>query len=754
MYREKFLSVNTELPYSPFRHKHSGIFYRCLAFLFLTLFAVPAIADSASGRIIGRIVDAATGQPLPGANVSVEGTLLGAGSDEDGLYIIDNVPAGSWKIRVDYIGYSARKATISVKADQQVTADFSLKASAVLFDQVVITGSRRAENLSEAANSVDVLPASEITKRNYLRMTDALQQLPSVDLLSETISVRGGTSYSLLDLGGSRVLMLIDDVPMLTSDMGRANWDFLPVTELERAEVLKGAASVLYGSGGASAVVNLISRKPTVKPHFAFRASYGVYDDPSVAQWKWTDKTLYFYRTDASYSQTIGPVGLRFSLSRHFTTGYRESNKLSRTYFTTRPIINFGDGSKLSLFFAYNRDERELFFFWKDQNHALENQFTGLDVAVNGYLFSAVYNKPFSPTFLTTARFSLNSQLLGLPFNLTDQFKPALGFSGELRASWLPTQKHDVSLGVDYRRDVTEATVYGKRTADGFSPYLQDTWKLTRALQMNAGLRYDVYMLSLKGGESTTENQLSPKFGLSYELFNNTTLHTSIGRGFRVPTIMERFTEYHQDFTLLKNPDLQPERSTLFDIGVRQRFGDKISAEISGFVSHYEQLIEMVELTGVSEFGLIFQFRNCPSAQIRGLESQVKVQLFDNRLNLLWNGTYMHAESRGDDPVCRLSKGDPLPYRPKYSLYFSPSYTLGPLTLETEYRYISRFDNVFIFKNFERVAQETLNLNARLHWKQFMLMFQVKNATNHNHAVIAQNIAEIRNFSVSFSGEF
>ncbi len=754
MYREKSRPVNTGMQNFLVKYNPSVIVYRCLVFLCLALLAVPAAADSASGRIIGRVMDALTGQPLPGANVSVEGTLLGASSDADGLYVIYNVPAGSWKVRVGYIGYSAQEVTVTIESDQQHTVDFSLKASAVLFDQVIITGSRRAENLSEAANSVDVLPSSEITQRNYLRMADALQQLPSVDLLSENISVRGGTSYSLLDLGGSRVLMLIDDVPMLTSDMGRANWDFLPVTELERAEVLKGAASVLYGSGGASAVVNLISRKPTIKPHFAFRTSYGVYDDPSVPEWKWTDKTLYFYRTDASYSQTIGPVGLRFSLSRNYTTGYRESNKMSRTYFTTRPIINFGDGSKLSLFFAYNRDERELFFFWKDQNNALENQFTGLDVTVNGYLLSAVYNKPFSPTFLTTARFSLNSQLLGLPFNLTDQFKPAIGLSGELRGDWLPSQQHNVTMGLDYRRDITEATVYGTRTADGFSPYLQDTWKLTGSLQINAGLRYDAYILSLKGGATTTESQLSPKFGMSYQPFSNTTVHTSIGRGFRVPTIMERFAEYDQDFTLLKNPELQPERSTLFDIGIRQHFGDNVSAEISGFVSNYKNLIEMVELTGVSEFGLIFQFQNCPNAQIRGLESQVKVQLFDHRLNLLWNGTWMHSESREDDSVCRLRKGDALPYRPKYSLFFSPSVTLGPLTLESEYRYISRFDRVFIFSNFERVAQETLNLNARLHWKQYMLMFQVKNATNHNHTVIAQNIAEIRNFSVSFSGEF
>ncbi len=720
---------------------------RCVLLLLVLISLSGTVAAAKAGRLTGRVTDAVSGQPLPGANVVLVNSVLGASTDDDGRFVIDNVPPGNWKIRVAFIGYTAQERVIAV-GEGPLSVDFALKPSAILFDQVVITGSRHAEDLSDAPNSVNVLPASEITLRNYLQTNEALQQLPAVDLISDNISVRGGTGYSFLGVGGSRVLMLIDDVPMLTSDFSRANWDFLPVTELERAEVLKGAASVLYGSGGVSGVVNLISRRPTLKPRLSFRASYGFYDDPAIDSWKWTDETRYFYRADLSYSQTLGPIGMRLSASRHLNTGYRQNSEVSRWYVTARPIINLGKGANLSLFFAYNREERDLFFLWKSQNRALETDFEDA-ATVDGYLGSMVLNKVFSPKYSVMLRASVNSQLLGLPLSLTEGFKPALGISGEFRNNWLIGKKHSLTFGTDYRHDIAESDFFGKHIANAYSPYLQDNWQVLPNVQLSAGLRYDMYFLS---GDSA-ETQLNPKFGISYEPVPGTVFHSSIGRGFRTPSIAERFTEHdlQEAAQLLKNPELEPEKATLFDLGLRQRFSDHVSIEVAGFWSEYENLIE---LSQVSDLNLILQFRNCPHARIRGVESQVRVQLFNNQLNLLWNGTWMKSESLEDDPICKLDRGESLPYRPEFSTFFSPSLTVGPVTVESEYRYISRFDRVSFFLNEQRVAQEVLNLRARYHWKQFMLLFEVNNFTNHSHTVVEQNVGEIRNFSVSIAGEF
>ncbi len=299
-----------------------------------------------------------------------------------------------------------------------------------------------------------------------------------------------------------------------------------------------------------------------------------------------------------------------------------------------------------------------------------------------------------------------------------------------------------VTIGFDYKHDVAESGFSGKHSADSYSPYIQDNWKLTEALQISAGLRYNSYFLL----GDTSETQLSPKFGVSYQPFNGTILHSSIGRGFRTPSIAERFTDSDlQDAAqLIKNPDLRSEKATLFDIGLRQAIGNNISVEVAGFISEYEDLIE---LTQIGDLSLILQFRNCPQAIIRGIESQANIRLLDGHLNLLMNGTWMDSESQADDAACQLEQGEALPYRPKFSGFISPSVTIGPVVLEGEYRYISRYDRVSFFLNEQRVSQKILNLRTRFHWKQFMLLLQVNNAVNHNHTVVEQNIGEIRNFS-------
>ncbi|NUM63912.1 TonB-dependent receptor [candidate division KSB1 bacterium] len=507
------------------------------------------------GTITGQVRDAETGDALPGANVLIARTLLGASADANGRYQIAKVPAGSYTVSASLIGYSTQRLTIQVNDDSTLVLNLALRSSAIPFDQVIVTGSRQAEELHAAAHSVSVLASSEIRQRNRFRIDEALQSIPAVQLIGENVSVRGGTGYSLLGLGGSRVLMLIDDVPVLTSDLGRANWDLLPVTEIERVEVLKGAASVLYGSGGISGVVNVITREPAKTPQLSFRQSAGVYDDPAVPEWRWTGRTLYFTRSDVSYTNVLGRLGFRLAASRHTSTSDRDNGDFSRWYLSSKSVLQFRDNSNLRLFLTYNRDARGFSLFWKEQNRALSTDFHDR-INVDGFAASAVYNKLVNPVLAMKARLSYNAQLIGLPFNLSKDFKPALGWSGELQGNWLPHINHNVTLGVDYRRDMVESKYYGEHQASSLSPYVQETWKLSGVWQLSVGARYDHYVLV---GDSA-ETQISPKLGFSFTPLPNTILHASVGRGFRAPSIAERFSESQpgDNVRLFSNPVLKP----------------------------------------------------------------------------------------------------------------------------------------------------------------------------------------------------
>jgi iron complex outermembrane receptor protein len=718
-------------------------------FLVAILLSFSSIVFSQStGKIAGVVTDAETGAPLLGANVQVAQTLLGAVTDADGRFVVRQVPPGGHFVRVSYIGYHSEQVRVRVQRDSTSQIQVALRPSPIPFDQVIATGARQQEDLQRAANSVGVIVSSEIRHRNRFRIDESLQSLAGVTLVGENVNVRGGSGYALLGLGASRVLMLIDDVPVLTSDLGRANWDILPVTEVERIEVLKGAASVLYGAGGISGVVNVLTRRPTAAPSFSFRQSLGVYDDPSVDLWDWTNRRLYYYRTDASFSNTFRRLGLRLAVSRHESTGDRENGDFRRWYFTAKAVHNFPDNSVLSLFVTYSRDARGFFLQWLDQDNALRTLFRDR-INVDGVATSLIYTKLFSAKFSTKTRLSYNAQIIGLPFNLTKDFKPALGLSGEVQGNWLPHPNHSLLFGFDYKRDDVESKYYGTHSGQAISPYFQELWKISQIWQLHAGLRYDTYVIV---GDSL-ETQLSPKLGASYNFLPGSILHFSFGRGFRVPSIAERFsqtTDPGANFKLISNPNLKTERSTLFDAGIRQRIGENLSAEITAFWNEYDKLIEFISFRD----GLGGQFRNYPLSRVRGVETEIKMRGWKNRLGLETALCWMDSKVLSNDEASGLIRGQALPYRPRFTAFVSPSLSIGPATLEANYRYVARYEKVSFFPLEERGPQKIWDLRLLYRWRHLTLQMGVKNAVNYNYLVVERVLGEIRNFYFSINGEF
>jgi outer membrane receptor for ferrienterochelin and colicins len=719
-----------------------SVFIMKKAFLKSYIFYLPLLLSGIvhaqpTGSVAGQVHSSESREILPGANVQIVGTFLGASSDANGFYEIRGITPGHYTLQISYIGFKPGKVAIQIKPQETLQVNVSLKPSPIPVNQIIITSSRQPEELASAAASVSVLDKDGIQRRNSFRIDEALLSVPGLTVIGENVNIRGGSGYNRL--GGSRMLVLLDEVPILTSDLGAANWNILPVTEIEHIEVLKGAASSLYGSGALSGVVNIITKKPSRSHSLSFRQSAGIYDQPSVSAWKWTNDRLYYHRTDASYSSTFGPVGLRLAVSHHQSTGDRENGYFNRWYLTGKTLWNLPDQSTLTFYSTYSNEDRNLFLQWLEQNKALNVPPTdsGDRIKLTGYVGYIVYQKLFSPTFSTKIRVSYNQQLVGLPFNITSAFTPALGLSGELQFNWKPHEDHSLSLGMDYKRDMVESLYYGKRRANGLSPYFQEIWKLSQLFQVNAGLRWDTYTLV---GDSV-ETQISPKIGASYQPFWGTIFHCSVGRGFRAATVVERFiTAGSKDFRALPNPDLQPERSTLVDLGVRQSIGASIYAEVSAFYNRYNNLIEP---TLSSDFTA--QFKNYPTARVWGLESELRWHLWRDRLSLQASATWM-------DPK-ELQTGEPLLYRPRFIAYFAPSLSLGPFVLEVNYRYMSRIQRVAVFPLDERVPTKVWDASCGYRWRWLLFQLNVKNLLNYNYTISERVLGEIRNFALTVSGE-
>lgn len=277
---------------------------KCLLIAVVFGFVAQSIAQK--GSVKGTITDAITGNILEFVNV-VSG-LSGTSSDLDGNYVLMLEP-GTHTINFSLIGYKTLSKEVTVKAGESVVLNVKLNEDVIEFGDVIVTESKYAKPVGEAISSVDVIRPNLATDKAATSMEDAINQAPSVQIVDSEPQIRGGSGYSFG--AGSRVMVLVDDLPMLSGDAGRPEWGMLPIENLEQIEVLKGASSVLYGSAALSGVINIRTAYPGNEPESRINITTGVYDKPQskyASYWQTAPPT--YTGTNFFHSRKIGNLDL------------------------------------------------------------------------------------------------------------------------------------------------------------------------------------------------------------------------------------------------------------------------------------------------------------------------------------------------------------------------------------------------------------------------------------------------------------
>ena len=127
-----------------------------------------------------------------------------------------------------------------------------------------------------------------------------LEKTSGISILDGQPSIRGGSGFSYGV--GSRVLMLVDDLPMISADAGDIKWNYMPVENVNQVEVIKGASSVLYGSSALNGVINLRTRFPGNDPQTEVTLFGGAYMNPERKELVWWDRTALFTEGDSFLS--------------------------------------------------------------------------------------------------------------------------------------------------------------------------------------------------------------------------------------------------------------------------------------------------------------------------------------------------------------------------------------------------------------------------------------------------------------------
>lgn len=592
------------------------------------------------GVVKGVVKDKSNAEYLPGAVVVLDKTK-GIPSDINGNFII-NCSEGPHTLECELIGYAKYSQSITVKANDTLFVDILLSDGNKLLDEVVISAGKFEQKLSDVTVSMEVLKPALIENKNAQTLDIIMNQIPGVTVSDGQASIRGGSGFSYG--AGSRVLMLVDELPMISADANDIKWNYLPLENLEQVEVIKGASSALFGSSALNGVINLRTAYAKDKPMTSITTFYGSYDAPRRSELKWwkgssqTQKGVNF-----SHAEKIGNFDLVMGGHLFDDEGFRYLETERRQRFNVNTRYNFKKKLEgLSVGINANSMETQggLFFLWQNADSAYIPQ---------GYDIQRYKNKRFNIDPFATYFFKKGGKIsfrnrYFMTLNTNDKGQ---GARAELYYTELQYQKRfknnfNISTGIVYmEQQVLGDSLYGRHTGKNYALYGQfdkKFGKLTTSFGIRAE-RYEVDTAYTRGYISNSINNLpfQPviRAGLNYQAFEYTFIRASFGQGYRFPSIAEKYISTNVSaLKIYPNYNLQPERGWGAEIGIKQGF--KISnfkgfLDVAGFWTEYENMVEFVfDIYGPKTGFFVndvkyagFKSQNTGRARINGIDAAI-----------------------------------------------------------------------------------------------------------------------------------
>lgn len=715
----------------------------------------PSLAQTNSARekgsVSGIVRSAEDGKPLSGVNVVVQNTVLGAATDAEGKFHIEGIPDGTYALAFSVIGYSRKLVGgVIVGPHRATSVTVDLFPLPVQGTPVVVTAMSHEESLADVPVSVNVVDAKTIAALNATSIKDVLQYVPGVRVLENQVDIRGYTGYSMGV--GSRVLLLMDGMPLITGDMGEIAWDMIPVDQVKRIEVVKGAASALYGSSALGGVINVITRDIPSTPETDYRIYSGLYDRPYYPEWKWSDKPRGMMGFYVGRSQRFGSLGILAYGGYGADNGFRQNDSYKRWNGFAKVEYDFSPFQQLKLITSFVRRNQADFYYWRGLDEPLlpdpaqENAGTvttrwNTDVMFKGFSgdrFSYSLKSEFFSSFLRYDSAGIEgSSSFANTANL------------EAQGTWESADGFRLTFGAVGNIDRVIAAYYGTHLGAGGAGYLQGEFDPAPPLRLDAGFRYDVQEIV----GLTPWTNLSPKAGIVYSASPTTTLRASVGEGFRAPSLAELYVNESTPYLpIVPSAGLKAERSWSFEVGGTQSFSDAVVLDCALYQSNFSNLIE----AGFDSTGgkLKIKFDNVTRARVQGAEIDLKTELFKRHLQLDFGYTYTW-------PI-DLTTGQVLRYRSRHLFYSSATFTYDAFSAGINFRYISRMLRIddllqsFIPNWNAQVPIEVFDARASVNMAHMGIPvtagFHVDNLFQYNYVELPGNLGPMRNFVVSLEG--
>ena len=653
-----------------------------LLFVFFTFFD----AFSADQSFKGKVIDAQTKLPLPGAAVSIQDLKTNAITDFNGNFIFNRIPdKGKFLVQVSYLGYKYQSKWVDFTTTRTII--FEMQASLIEAGEVVVTGSVTGADSKKNSTSVGVLSHDAMLDRSSTNIIDAVSKVAGV---SQITSGQAISKPVIRGLSFNRIVTINDGVKQQGQQWGDEHGIEIDQFSADRIEVLRGAASLLYGADALGGVINILepltvsdgTLKGEVLSNYSSNGglsanSLMLTGNTNGFVWRgrgtyknaYSFKTPDYYYPNSGFSETSAEA--MFGLNKSW--GY---SHLNVTYFKNdigfyEPMVNAQGDFLDEEGNPYQTNEL------KDRDIAYPKQnISHFKIASNSNFLLKKGNLKLDLGYQNNVRKELPDANPALFFDLNTYSLDAK-YNQEIKNGWQPV----IGLSTDYAKSLNKGSEYlvpnYSNWGVGIFYYLKKEWDYS---SFNAGLRYDyrnnIGKELFENGDqkftafNNTFSNLSGAVGYTYQLTEKFNFKANLSTGFRAPNPAEQASNGIHEGTFryeLGDNNLTAEKSYQADISF-QYSTETFDLNISFYNNYMKDYIYLAQnnnetIVAVGENGFpetfpLYRYQqdnaNLYGSDIGLIFHPFKFLHFENTFS------YVHAKN--------LALNKPLPFIPAASL--------------------------------------------------------------------------------------
>jgi len=648
---------------------------KILYILFANLFAL-----AANAQISGTVTEKSNGDRLIGATVYIMELEKGTITNLEGEFTFNNLPSNELTIQISFLGYQTQYIKWTPDSNQN---HFRIEMQHVMIRQEeVVVSAGFSDTQHKNAISVDFLDNKEISSSSAISSNQLLSKFPGVD-------VAGGSPAEsqpvIRGLSGTNILMLNNGIRLENYQFSRHHPFIIDEYGTERIEVIKGPASLLYGSDAVGGVINFIKELPA--PNDQMEADF---------------RSRYFSNTNG-FNTTLGVKqsfdkiqwGVRGVVKSHGDYQYGDNHYVPNSRYTSKSLktfvgYNFKNGST-KFYYDYSKDDIGLTIagvdtlklgdfnnpeiFYQDlENHFFSSKTTffigSLKLNANlGYQINQ--RKEIEIPTQEDKGIAINSNLntfnyeLKAQTDLSEKIKSIFGIQGMYRKN----SNHEAEGKIIPDADLFDISGFG---------FFQ--FSASEKFVMQAGLRYDYRNLDVPHQERgshthdhTEEENLhdeeeedhielyrnfsnvSGSFGATYHLSESTLLRANLASAFRSPNLAELTQAgLHAGRHEEGNPNLKAQRSYEIDLGIHSHY-ELITLDISGYHNYIDNYIYMAPTGELEDGNPVYKYDQT-QATLTGAEAGIHYHPKSAK--------WFHIKSTGAYIYARQNDGSPLPFIP------------------------------------------------------------------------------------------